>query len=277
MNCILPWRSAAAQTASGKCGSSAKRDGLSFCQAERDAMASLQDGDRHLACSPGGLMKSIPAQEPGSQSHPGSGRRFKALVHHPQFLLGCRVQDHKASDRVSPQHADDAEPAVLQGVQRDGFVRPRDRRMSPGIAIKGARLASPGIEDGHVEHQIQFIRAVQDELACRPQTDAPCRLLDRGLAEMLQGTAEMLVGDGAKMAVAVERFLTCAHAVSWSSAASWSRPSSPRHPGPWRQDRISPALARAQACGRGPLMPMQPAAPVKASLSATQAALIQWQ
>src|SRR3954449_3167449 len=114
--------------------------------------------------------------------------------------------DHQASDRVSPQHADDAEPAVLQGVQRDGFVRPRDRRMSPGIAIKGARLASPGIEDGHVEHQIQFIRAVQDELACRPQTDAPCRLLDRGLAEMLQGTAEMLVGDGAKMAVAVERF-----------------------------------------------------------------------
>jgi hypothetical protein len=178
-------------------------------------------------------VKSIPAQEPGSQSHPGSGRRFKALVHHPQFLLGCRVQDHQASDRVSPQHADDAEPAVLQGVQRDGFVRPRDRRMSPGIAIKGARLASPGIEDGHVEHQIQFIRAVQDELACRPQTDAPCRLLDRGLAEMLQGAAEMLVGDGAKMAVAVDRFLTCAHAVLGLllTAASRSRRSSPRHPG----------------------------------------------
>src|SRR3954468_20896260 len=103
------------------------------------------------------------------------------------------------------------------------------------------------------------------------------RIAARIMELIIRRWYEMLVGDGAKMAVAVERFLTCAHAVSWSSAASWSRPSSPRHPGPWRQDRISPALARAQACRRGPLMPMQPAAPVKASLSATQAALIQWQ
>src|SRR4051794_10473450 len=126
--------------------------------------------------------------------------------------------------------------------------------MRPGIAIKGARLASPGIEDGHVEHQVQFIRAVQDELACRPQTDAPCRLLDRGLAERLQGATEMLLGDGAKMAGAVESFLTCAHAVTWPSAPR-GKPVAPKqppsHPWPWRQDRISPVLAEHKAEGAG--------------------------
>src|SRR3954467_14379473 len=64
------------------------------------------------------------------------------------------------------------------------------------------------------------------------------RIAARIMELIIRRWYEMLVGDGAKMAVAVDRFLTCAHAVSWSSAASWSRPSSPRHPGPWRQDRI---------------------------------------
>jgi hypothetical protein len=35
---------------------------------------------------------------------------------------------------------------------------------------------------------------------------------------MLQGAPEMLLGDGPKMAVAVDGFLTCAHALpSWFS------------------------------------------------------------
>ena len=59
---------------------------------------------------------------------------------------------------------------------------------------------------------------VVDELAPRPQTNALRRLLDRRPAEMLQCAPKMLLGDGPKMAVAVDGFLTCAHALpSWFS------------------------------------------------------------
>jgi len=132
--------------------------------------------------------------------------------------VGNRVLGHQAGDLLSPEHADDVEPAVLQSIQREGFVRPRGRWVSASVAIKGARLAAPGVKHGHVEHQVHLVRTVQDELAPRPQTKALRRLLDRRPAEMLQGAPEMLLGDGPKMAVAVDGFLTCGHALpSWFS------------------------------------------------------------
>jgi hypothetical protein len=70
---------------------------------------------------------------------------------------------------------------------------------------------------------------------------------------MLQGATEMLLGEGPKMAVAVDRFLTCAHALSWPSHRG--KPVAPKqppsHPWPWRQDRISPVLAEHKAEGAG--------------------------
>src|SRR3954467_13616514 len=119
---------------------------------------------------------------------------------------------------MSPEHADDVEPAVLQSIQRDGFVRPRGRWVSARVAIKGARLAALGVKHGHIEHQVHLVRTVHGEHASGPKTKALGRLLDRRPAEMLQGATEMLLGDGPKMAVALDGFLTCAHALpSWFS------------------------------------------------------------
>lgn len=119
---------------------------------------------------------------------------------------------------MAPEHADDVEPAVLQSIQREGFVRPRGRWVSARLAIKGARLAAPGVKHGHVEHQVQLVRTVHDQLAPRPQTNALRRFLDRRPAEMLQCSPKMLLGDGPKITLAVDGFLTCAHALpSWFS------------------------------------------------------------
>src|SRR3954471_17102217 len=93
--------------------------------------------------------------------------------------MGNRVLGYQAGDLMSPEHADDVEPAVLQSIQREGFVRPRGRWVSARVAIKGARLAAPGVKHGHVEHQVHLVRTVHDELAPRPQTKALRRLLDR--------------------------------------------------------------------------------------------------
>src|SRR3954468_13801040 len=70
---------------------------------------------------------------------------------------------------MAPEHADDVEPAVLQSIQREGVVRPRGRWVSTSVAIKGARLAAPGVKHGPVEHQAHLVRTVHDELAPRPR------------------------------------------------------------------------------------------------------------
>src|SRR4051794_37395131 len=70
----------------------------------------------------------------------------------------------------------------------------------------------------------------------------PCRLLDRVLAEMLQGATEMLLGEGPQMAVTVEGFLTCAHAVSLAFLAP-SQPCRRRRP-----SSLAGAARQNQSC-----------------------------
>src|SRR4029453_11420465 len=84
--------------------------------------------------------KPIHAQEPGCQSHATPGGPFQAFVHQPELFGVNRVLGHQAGDLLSPEHADDVEPAVLQSIQREGFIRPRGRWVSASVAIKGARL-----------------------------------------------------------------------------------------------------------------------------------------
>jgi hypothetical protein len=61
-------------------------------------------------------VKSIQAQEPRSKGCPFRGRRLQAFVHQPQLLVTDNILDNQTRGLMSPQNADDAEPAVSQRV-----------------------------------------------------------------------------------------------------------------------------------------------------------------
>ena len=81
--------------------------------------------------------------------------------------------------------------------------------MSAGVSIDGTRATLLGAKHRQVECQSHLVKAVGDDRASRQQTDAPRGAIDRVLAEMLQRTTDMLLGDFPKVPIAVNRFLAC--------------------------------------------------------------------